>query len=343
MKRAAKRGSGGRDRWRGGTKEKKWCDYEDLVRRRLHRHIHVHVTCQSTVFVAPKAGVLHSHLSLGIRPHTHTHTVSWLIIQTFGYFFPWDKTLYWMILFNVPWGSGHPEDTHTYICAPTHTHARTNKHTLELWLLSSADIAFVPEPCLCLLSVSLFSSFLMFFFPPSNPRSSCWQITRNYKHYMIKCHCVVNDDDDDCCFISPTKHSHDVIVNVSGVAKTQVPGASINTAPFRSLSLTDHSTATVLLSLLYFGQNTRKCGYTNRLSGLHKLWCISTYCQLCTNNLMCTHSIKTTILLCKYFGVVLLLHLGVRMHIMINWRQAWSIQCISAVVTEAWGRSKSSL
>ena len=71
MRRAGKRGSGGRDGWRGGTKEERRCDYEDLVRRELHRHIHV--ACQSTVFVAPKAGVLCSHISLGTRPHTHTH------------------------------------------------------------------------------------------------------------------------------------------------------------------------------------------------------------------------------------------------------------------------------
>lgn len=60
---------------------------------------------------------------------------------------------------------------------------------------------------------------------------------------MTESDCIDNDVDDGC-FISHIKaeHSNDVIGNVSGVAQTQVPGASLSTAPLRSLSLTDHST-----------------------------------------------------------------------------------------------------
>lgn len=41
----------------------------------------------------------------------------------------------------------------------------------------------------------------------------------------------------------------DVICDVSGVAQPQVPKASLNTAPFGSLSLTDHSTFNRLKSM----------------------------------------------------------------------------------------------
>lgn len=84
-----KRGAGSRDRWSGSTTEERWCEYKNLIQRGLHRHIHVHANCQSTVFVAPKAGALHSHLCLGTHPlththmhtqtQTHTHTQSWLM------------------------------------------------------------------------------------------------------------------------------------------------------------------------------------------------------------------------------------------------------------------------
>lgn len=69
------------DGWSEGTKDEKWSDYEDLVGRGLHTHIHVLAAWMSVVFVAPEAGALHSHLCLGTHPHahTHTHTESWLM------------------------------------------------------------------------------------------------------------------------------------------------------------------------------------------------------------------------------------------------------------------------
>lgn len=139
---------------------------------------------------------------------------------------------------------------------------------------------------------------------------------------------------------SRPKHSCDVVCKVSGVAPTSDPGTSLNTAPLRSLALPDHSArdAPVCLSLLYFGQITMMRQHTNRQH------CMS-YKALqhsCTDNLACAQCSKTAILLWMLFGVVLLLHLGMCAHIMMNWKPAWSIQCISAVMTEAWGRSKSS-
>lgn len=61
---------------------------------------------------------------------------------------------------------------------------------------------------------------------------------------MTECDHTDNDVVSDCWFFShiQTEHSYDVIDNVSGVARTHVPGASLSTAPLRSLSVTDHST-----------------------------------------------------------------------------------------------------
>lgn len=65
------------DGWSEGTKDEKWSDYEDLLGRGLHTHIHVLAAWMSVVFVAPEAGALHSHLCLGTHPHAHTQ--SWLM------------------------------------------------------------------------------------------------------------------------------------------------------------------------------------------------------------------------------------------------------------------------
>jgi len=83
---------------------------------------------------------------------------------------------------------------------------------------------------------------------------------------MIECDCI--DCDDGCSFISLkyTKHSHDVICNVSGRAQlNSLELLSTLPPPDHFLSLNTAkkkkkvSGATAALSLLYFGQSTRKC------------------------------------------------------------------------------------
>lgn len=120
------------------------------------------------------------------------------------------------------------------------TPTRTLMHLLELWLLSVVDNEFVQEPCLCRLCVSFFSSFCVF---SSFPQISDHPVDKS------NCDCI-----DGCSFLSCilTKYSHDIIVvdvidiidvicNISHAAQTQVPGVPLNTAPFRSRSLTNNN------------------------------------------------------------------------------------------------------
>lgn len=122
-----------------------------------------------------------------------------------------------------------------------------------------------------------------------------------------------------CCFAG-TKHSHDVVCNVSGVAQTSLESLellSLHTAPFRSLPLTDEMPL-FFVYLLHFWTKLKEALGTQTFSQHVILLPVCTV-RPDVQSVRQNHYFT----LQGIFGVVLLLlHLGVCVHIMINWRAA---------------------
>lgn len=216
--------------------------------------------------------------------------------------------------------------THTFTCA--HTYTNKNTHTWALTpVLSRLCVcarAMSPSPlCLHLL-------FLPHVFLPSlksqivlstNPEKLL--PTDPYQNKMMVSVVLFHRDQ---------KHSHDVVCNVSGVAQTRVTGASLSTLPPSDHSLSLMRCHCFLCICFTFGPNSRKHWVQNIQSACHLVASVYDVQSVRQNHYFTLQSI---------FGVLLLLlHLGVCVHIMINWRAAWSIRCIFSSGDRGMGKIK---